>query len=815
MKLITQKVLSLFLSLAMLLGMVQATGVTAFAADTGVTAYCNDSGLFKDSNCTQEINRSDTAYRSTITKAEIKSGTTVIKELTFDGCSGLTDITIPSSVSHISGAAFCGCSGLSQFIVDPNNSKFAAIDGVLYSHDKTILICCPAGKSGEYTILNSVAFIYGYAFSSCNHLTSIIIPNSVISIQTAAFQNCTGLTNITIPNSVISIGESAFQGCSKLTGITIPDSVSSIGNYAFASCTGLTSLTISQSVTTIGSQSFEGCRRLNNLYVVGDKIPNGIPNLPNTFLFKDNGGSYEMTGYIGTKVGIKIPTELYGKKINPAIDESKLPITSTTAYYNDTGLYKDAACTQSINNDDTYRSIITNIEFSAGIAVIGDAAFVNCKSLTGIMVPKSVSSIGNDAFYECIGLTSITIPQSVSSIGNYAFYECTGLTGITIPQSVSFIGGYAFSECTGLTSITIPQNVSSIGIGAFDKCTGLTSITIPQSVLSIGNYAFSGCIGLNDVTFQGSSIASIGDYAFEEYAVASLTFYVPIGTEDDYRNLLSGNVMGGTTAVIKTIQTPGNGGANHHSNDNSSGKTPASPTSAADTSAGATADLSGVTLPAGVTAANLSVSKKNPADKSDPQAQNFGRALLANPKAGVIGSPVIYNIELLDQNGNVTSGTGKIKITLPVPLGLRGTPHVLRYEASGTFTDMGTKLENGMLVFETDRLGYFAAAGVGDSIALDTTSYTMPVNGSYEIGLRITGTRGAFQKVYPTSSGVVKVTGLPNGNYLVTGVKTGTVWIMFDIYDSKNRLISHASVRVDVKTGIRPRGDSARQVGVF
>ena len=42
-----------------------------------------------------------------------------------------------------------------------------------------------------------------------------------------------------------------------------------------------------------------------------------------------------------------------------------------------------------------------------------------------------------------------------------------------------------------------------------------------------------------------------------------------------------------------------------------------------------------------------------------------------------------------------------------------------------------------------------------------------------------------------------------------------TAYIMFDVYDNKNRLLTHASVRIDVKTGIRPRGDSTRQIGVF
>lgn len=54
-----------------------------------------------------------------------------------------------------------------------------------------------------------------------------------------------------------------------------------------------------------------------------------------------------------------------------------------------------------------------------------------------------------------------------------------------------------------------------------------------------------------------------------------------------------------------------------------------------------------------------------------------------------------------------------------------------------------------------------------------------------------------------------------NGNYKITGRKNGTVYIMYDVYDSKNKLLTHVSVRLDVKTGIRLGGDSTRQFGVF
>ena len=103
-------------------------------------------------------------YKGTMpsnTKIDIKDGTKGIGEEAFNGCSGLTSLTIPNSVTSIGYRAFYGCSGL----------------------------------------------------------TSLTIPNSVTSIGENAFSGCSGLTSLTIPNSVTSIGKNAFYCCSGVKEI--------------------------------------------------------------------------------------------------------------------------------------------------------------------------------------------------------------------------------------------------------------------------------------------------------------------------------------------------------------------------------------------------------------------------------------------------------------------------------------------------------------------------------------------------------------------------------------------------------------------
>ena len=86
------------------------------------------------------------------------------------------------------------------------------------------------GCSGltSITIGNSVTSIGADAFNGCKGLTSITIPNSVTSIGAEAFYECSGLTSVTIGNSVTSIGGSAFDGVDIPTVISLIENPSTI-----------------------------------------------------------------------------------------------------------------------------------------------------------------------------------------------------------------------------------------------------------------------------------------------------------------------------------------------------------------------------------------------------------------------------------------------------------------------------------------------------------------------------------------------------------------------------------------------------------
>ena len=125
----------------------------------------------------------------------------------FYGHTSLTSVTIPYRVTSIIGSAFFGCTSLGAIAVDAFNSVFSSVDGVLFNKSQTVLILCPGGKAGSYTIPNSVTNIGASAFQFCTGLFSVTIPNSVTSIGGGAFGYCWSLTTVTIGNSVTASGE--------------------------------------------------------------------------------------------------------------------------------------------------------------------------------------------------------------------------------------------------------------------------------------------------------------------------------------------------------------------------------------------------------------------------------------------------------------------------------------------------------------------------------------------------------------------------------------------------------------------------------
>ena len=90
----------------------------------------------------------------------------------------------------------------------------------------------------------------------------------------------------------------------------------------------------------------------------------------------------------------------------------------------------------------------------------------------------------------------------------------------------------------------------------------------------------------------------------------------------------------------------------------------------------------------------------------------------------------------------------------------------------------------------------------GGALYLDTKSYSMAPGNIYDIKAVLKGYPISSLKVYSSRSGIARVELLPSGNYRVTGLQSGTTYIMFEAFGTDGSLLNHASVKVDVAPGV-------------
>ena len=280
-------------------------GVEYIVASLGASCFEGCSGLTSITIPSSVISLGDYCFRncSDLTSITIPSSVTSLGDYCFRNCSGLTSITIPSSVTSLGVGCFLYCSGLTSITIP---SSVTSLGGSCFSYCTSLT---------SITIPSSVTSLDYSCFSGCSGLTSITIPSSVTSLSESCFYGCSGLTSITIPSSVTSLGNGCFGGCSSLTSITIPSSVTSLDGSCFYGCSGLTSITIPSSVTLLSERCFSGCSGLTSITIPSSVTSWGwacfeyCQNLE-TVYFE---GKYCKSDYADLKIPttciIKVPTE--------------------------------------------------------------------------------------------------------------------------------------------------------------------------------------------------------------------------------------------------------------------------------------------------------------------------------------------------------------------------------------------------------------------------------------------------------------------------------------------------------------------------
>ena len=140
----------------------------------------------------------------------LSEGLESIGEGAFTHCFELQQFTIPSTVNHIGDGQSCLYS-IESFEVAEGNKYFTTRDGVLYTHDMTILKQYPSGKTNStFSVPEGVKTISAWGLEDLQHLRVLRLPASLDSIGNNALNLDTLLTEIHMGNPEPPVLESLF-----------------------------------------------------------------------------------------------------------------------------------------------------------------------------------------------------------------------------------------------------------------------------------------------------------------------------------------------------------------------------------------------------------------------------------------------------------------------------------------------------------------------------------------------------------------------------------------------------------------------------
>lgn len=343
---------------------------------------------------------------------------------------------------------------------------------------------------------------YEDTFYNCTSLRKVTASDKLTQIGVNAFKGCANLEYIIGLSGNIELSKAAFSGCSKLkqsnfdavyytqeeadayntehnlsqesedfkttSSVKIPGVTFLLTDSdVFSSCNLLTSIQLSQSQTEIPQNSFYECKALTTV--------TGLNNVTT----------------------INIEAFLNCSQLTTLdIDWSKITTIKNNAFSNCSNLTINNLAMPNLTLIKSGAFNGTNVKTISDLGSITEVTgFVNCKSLTSVVLPNTCTTIESSCFYGSTALANINIPNSLKYI-KFRGLAKTAITSIVLPEGFLCAGESAFAENSNLTSLTFPSTLtqqwengenfvsSNTGLKYLDinAGSGLQTVTIPSNL---------------------------------------------------------------------------------------------------------------------------------------------------------------------------------------------------------------------------------------------------------------------------------------------------------------------------------------------
>ena len=226
----------------------------ATAGSYVITLTCNSGTYQLGNNATNNILENGYLNRGFLRKVEVGSGVTDINVGCFYYCTRLSSVTMPPLNGKINTSAFEGCVGLTYLTLPRGVTE-------------TVTSAFGASSLVTMSIADDLPNVWSKGFQNCFVLDHVWFPETLTGIGNSGstFNNCYMLRRINFPPLIVQYGNSAFSGCHVLEHITLPDTLTTIKQQMFQDCWSLQDITIPASVTTINAQAFANCYSLTKV----------------------------------------------------------------------------------------------------------------------------------------------------------------------------------------------------------------------------------------------------------------------------------------------------------------------------------------------------------------------------------------------------------------------------------------------------------------------------------------------------------------------------------------------------------------------
>ena len=283
-----------------------------------------------------------------------------------------------------------------------------------------------------------------YLFNGFSSMHETILPQGTLAIDDEGMSGAYGLRSVTLPEGIRQVGQWAFSQCYNLETVNLPNTIDSIGDGAFSGCESLRSLTLPTSIKYIPNGLCTNCKSLTTINIPANARFGRYP-----FCFA---GCEELTTFTADD-GHPLYTAKEG--VVYSRDEKELVLWPTG---------KDAGALAVV---------------PAGIEVLATGAFYASR-IKDISLPATLRTVGEGAFEEST-VERLVIPVMVDSIGRIAFMYCRNLKTLTLPKRLRTITEQLCQSCQSLTEIRIPATVTRIESHAFENCSSLVTVIAEPS----------------------------------------------------------------------------------------------------------------------------------------------------------------------------------------------------------------------------------------------------------------------------------------------------------------------------------------------